>query len=67
MTYVQASEAGVDREARLVPFTNPLPIFDRLVKVYGYDLVFRSGFEDHFNRIAIDQVRDYLLEKIDTE
>jgi len=36
-------------------FATTLPIFDRLAKVYGYDLRFRSGFGTQFTSVVAEQ------------
>ncbi len=35
-------------------FSTRQPIFDRCKDVYGYELLFRSGFEDYFSSLGID-------------
>jgi EAL and modified HD-GYP domain-containing signal transduction protein len=56
MTHVETTEATLTTKGRKEPFTTLVPIFDRLLKVYGYDLAFRSGFEAHFREMVRDQV-----------
>ncbi len=34
-------------------FSTRQPIFDRDKKVYGYELLFRSGFEDYYNSLGV--------------
>ena len=36
-------------------FSTRHPIFDRSKNVYGYELIFRSGFEDYYNSLGIDR------------
>ena len=39
------------------PFVATHPIFDRLTKVYGYELAFRSGFEAYFRSAISDKAQ----------
>ena len=36
-------------------FSTRQPIFDRTKNVYGYELLFRSGFEDYYNSLDVDR------------
>lgn len=50
--YASNSEANPGSKSLAVPgqrFVARQPILDRSQKVYGYELLFRNGIEDHFN------------------
>ena len=38
-------------------FATTRPIFDRMTNVYGYDLMFRTGFETYFNAAVADALQ----------
>jgi EAL and modified HD-GYP domain-containing signal transduction protein len=38
-------------------FATTRPIFDRMTNVYGYDLMFRAGFESYFNAAVADALQ----------